>query len=107
MNEVACKVCNIGKGADASHWKIVSIERVTRDPRVLDEQFQAMEFGDFAARYLSTLGRRTVYFACGEQHALILFERWLATKSFEPGPQVSDPIEVLQGEQHGNSNHQA
>jgi hypothetical protein len=70
---IECKVCGIEKRAKDTNWKAISLLLPTM-------------WGCFVCMDWCTPGNTDV-FACGEQHALILFERWLATKNFEPGPQ--------------------
>lgn len=92
-NRIVCKVCEISKHDEDSHWKLISLELSG-----FIGGFFCTEWDEIEA------DSPWVEFACGEQHALILFERWLATKSFDPGPQVSGPIEPIQGEQHEHRN---
>lgn len=71
-----CEVCGIEKRDEDTHWKMLSVSNK-------GATFHADEWNAVMVEVYFT----TFRFACGEQHALILFERWLATKTFEPGPQ--------------------
>lgn len=64
----ACKVCKIRRDNDVNHWFVLART---------NEVLAIMKWNE------SVAAQPGAEHACGQDHAQILFSRWLATGSFE------------------------
>lgn len=76
VNTFCCKVCGVQKG-ETNHWFIVGCDDFEGT-----KALAMCEWSDAEATLLISDGK--AFPVCGHRHALVLVERWLDRRTFEP-----------------------
>ena len=78
LNTFTCDVCGARK-REVNHWWIVSIEMGV----FLCREFDEVDWRNLNAELKRHQSTHAVAVACGEEHAQMLFDRWLHTRTFD------------------------